>query len=63
MKNQPAIGEIDTFMRKIGFVPHGFTELKRWSIAPTVCDNNFRKPFNQLLEADMLYIETPLIQN
>ena len=58
-ENQPAIGEIDTFMRKIGFVPHGFTELKRWSIAPTVRDNNFRKPFNQLLEADMLYIRNP----
>lgn len=58
-ENQPTIGEVDTFMREIGFVPHGFTELKRWSIAPTVRDNNFRKPFNQLLEADMLYIRNP----
>ena len=58
-ENQPTIGEIDTFMREIGFMPHGFTELKRWSIAPTIRDNNFRKPFNQLLEGDMLYIRNP----
>lgn len=58
--NQPTFGEIDVFLREIGYVPHRFTELKRWSIAPTVRDKNFRKPFNQLLEADVVYIKDPI---
>ena len=55
-KLQPTFGEIDCYLRKYGFAPHCFAELKRWSIAPTVKDGNFRIPFNQLLEADAVYI-------
>ena len=47
-------------MRSKGFVPHSFLDLKRWSIAPTTVDNDIRIPFNQLLEADAVYIRDPL---
>ena len=59
-ENQPTFGDIDVWMRSQGFVPYKFTEVKRWSIAPTVFDNNFRIPGNQLLESDIIYIRDPL---
>ena len=59
-ENQPSFGEIDVWMRKNGFAPHCFLDVKRWSIAPTIKDNNFRIPFNQLLESDIVYIKDPL---
>jgi FkbM family methyltransferase len=55
-KLQPTFGDIDCYLRKHGFVPHCFAELKRWSIAPTREDGNFRIPLNQLLEADIIYM-------
>ena len=55
-KNQAPFGIIDTEMRKNGFIPHMFSDVKRWSIAPTKKNNNPRIPFNQLLEADIVYI-------
>lgn len=59
-ENQPTFGEMDIYMRVHGFVPHCFVDVKRWSIAPTVRDGNFRIPFNQLLEGDIVYIRDPL---
>jgi len=59
-ENQPTFGDIDVWMRKQGFAPHSFLDVKRWAIAPTIRDNNFRIPFNQLLEADIVYIKDPL---
>jgi FkbM family methyltransferase len=58
-KNQPTLGEIDLFMREHGFVPHCFTEIKRWSITPTIYHHNFRVGGNQLLEGDLVYIRDP----
>jgi FkbM family methyltransferase len=55
-KNQPVFGEIDLEMRRQGFIPHCFAELKRWAISPSVIDNNPRKGLNQLLEADIVYV-------
>lgn len=54
-EGQPTFGEIDVWMRAHGFLPHCFTEVKRWSIAPMRRNNNIRAPFNQLLEADIVY--------
>jgi hypothetical protein len=54
--NQPAIGAIDTTLRNMGFLPHCFAELKKWPLAPMVIDKNPRKPLNQLLEADVVYV-------
>ena len=59
-ENQPGFGEIDLWMRSHGYTPHQFLEMKRWSIAPTVFDGNFRIPGNQLLEADIVYIKDPV---
>lgn len=59
-ENQPSFGEVDVWMRSQGYVPHCFLEVKRWSIAPTIFDNNFRVPGNQLLESDIVYIKDPL---
>ncbi len=59
-ENQPTFGDIDVWMRKNGFVPHCFLDVKRWSISPTLNQNNFRRPFNQLLESDIVYIKDPL---
>ena len=58
-ENQPSFGEVDVYMRSIGFMPHRFLDIKRWSIAPTVFNNNFRVPGNQLLESDILYVRNP----
>lgn len=59
-EGQPAFGEVDVWMRGQGFVPHCFVDIKRWSIAPTVRNNDPRQPFNQLLESDIVYIRDPL---
>jgi FkbM family methyltransferase len=60
---QPSFGEIDVWMRAQGFQPHRFIDTKRWSIAPTVFENNDRVPGNQLLEADIVYVRDPLALN
>lgn len=57
---QPSFGDVDVWLREAGFVPHCFLEIKRWSIAPTVRNNDIRIPFNQLLESDIVYIRDPL---
>ena len=59
-EDQPYFGEVDVYMRTIGFVPHQFLDVKRWSITPTVFNNNFRVPGNQLLESDIVYVKDPL---
>lgn len=59
-ENQPSFGDIDVWMRAHGFVPHAFAELKRWSIAPILRNNDIREPFNQLLEADLVYMRDPV---
>jgi FkbM family methyltransferase len=59
-EKQPSFGEVDIWMRSQGFVPHCFLEVKQWSITPTIFNNNFRIPGNQLLESDIVYIKDPL---
>jgi len=59
-ENQPTFGEIDIWMRAHGFAPHCFLDVKKWSIAPTIVNNDFRVPLNQLLESDIVYIKNPL---
>jgi len=58
-EGQPTFGEIDVWMRAQGFLPHAFAELKRWSISPVRRNNDIRQPFNQLLEADVVYVRDP----
>lgn len=59
-ENQPSFGDVDVWMRSQGYAPHKFLDVKRWSIAPTIFNNNFRIPGNQLLESDIVYIRDPL---
>ena len=59
-EDQPSFGEVDVYMRTIGFMPHCFSDVKRWSISPTIFNNNFRVPGNQLLESDIVYVKNPL---
>ncbi len=55
-RDQPTFGDVDRELRSQGFVPHSMPALKRWAIAPTVFDDDFRRPGNQLLEADFVYV-------
>ncbi|TBW38244.1 FkbM family methyltransferase [Siculibacillus lacustris] len=55
-QGQPAIGEIDVELRAQGFVPHCFAGVKLWPIAPCVIGGDPRRPLNQLLEADLVYV-------
>ena len=55
-KEQPVFGDIDLELRSQGFIPHCFAAVKYWPIAPSVIDNDPRKPLNQLLEADIVYV-------
>lgn len=55
-KNQPTFGDVDVWMRAKGFQPHCFVDVKRWSIAPTIRQGEFRYPYNQLLEGDIVYM-------
>lgn len=55
-QNQPALGEVDMEMRAQGFIPHCFAAVKQWPIAPCVIGGDPRKPLNQLLEADVVYV-------
>jgi FkbM family methyltransferase len=54
-KNQPAFGDIDQEMRRQGFIPHRFANIKNWPISP-IRAGEPRYPFHQLLEADIVYI-------
>jgi hypothetical protein len=58
-EDQPSFGEVDLWMRSNGYLPHTFLDIKRWSISPTIFNNNFRRPGNQLLESDIIYIKDP----
>lgn len=55
-EGQPSFGELDLWMRKHGYQPHCFMEVKCWSIAPVQRGNTPRAPFNQLLECDIVYV-------
>lgn len=59
-ENQPTFGDVDVFLRSIGYIPHRFLDVKRWSISPTIFSGNYRTPGNQLLESDIVYTKDPL---
>jgi hypothetical protein len=55
-ENQPMFADIDHELRGHGFIPHFFSAIKRWAIAPVIFDGDFRRAGNQLLEADIVYV-------
>jgi len=59
-KKQPIFSEIDLELRKLGFIPHTFSNINRRMIAPTVGRDPYAA-INQLLEADMVYVRDFMI--
>ncbi len=55
-ESQPTLGEMDTLMRELGFLPHCFAEMKVWPLAPTIVSGQPNKGLRQLLEADLVYV-------
>ena len=55
-EGQPTFGEVDVELRKQGFIPHCFAEIKKWPISPHVVPDNPWATSNQLLEADIVYV-------
>lgn len=54
---QPTFGKIDSSLRQMGFVPHCFNQVKNWPIGPIQFQPDARHQFNQLLEADVVYVK------
>jgi len=52
---QPTFGEIDVALRRLGFVLHCFAAINKRMIEPLVGENPFQA-FNQVLEADVVYV-------
>jgi FkbM family methyltransferase len=55
-RGQPSFGDVDLELRRQGFVPHCFAQIKHLPIAPVVVDGNPRAGLRQLVEADMVYV-------
>jgi hypothetical protein len=55
-ENQPAFGEVDVELRAQGFVPHTTAAVKLWPLAPYAAAADAKRPLNQLLEADIVYV-------
>ncbi len=55
-RKQPTLADVDAELRAHGFIPHAFEAIKKWPIAPCVVNGYSRKPPNQLLEADLVYV-------
>jgi FkbM family methyltransferase len=55
-RDQPTIGEVDSALRELGFVPHCFAQFLLCPIAPAVIDRDPRKPVRQVVEADLVYV-------
>jgi FkbM family methyltransferase len=54
-KSQPVFGDIDLELRSLGFVPHMFAAINRKMIAPMLGPDP-AAAFNQLVEADVVYV-------
>jgi len=55
-KNQPLFAEVDSFMRKQGFLFHKFVDVAGRGYKPFAVDGNRAKPVSQMLWADAIYI-------
>jgi hypothetical protein len=55
-ENQPSFADVDQELRAQGFVPHAMPALRKGMIAPLVVKHDPFVAFNQLLEADVVYV-------
>lgn len=56
-ENQHGFGEVDVALRTLGFVPHCFNQVKTWPVGPLQFSPASCANFNQLLEADIVYVK------
>lgn len=54
-EDQALFWQVDRELRQQGFVPHTFAAIKRWPVSPYHHPEKYRRPVNQLLEADVVY--------
>jgi FkbM family methyltransferase len=54
-KDQPTFGDLDVELRRLGFVPHCLAAVNKRLLKPLAGDNPYQA-FNQLLEADAVYV-------
>ncbi|WP_300559030.1 FkbM family methyltransferase [Limnohabitans sp. Rim8] len=54
---QPVFGDIDVTLRKLGFVPHCFSQVKTWPVGPLQYQPAAGRGYHQLLEADVVYVK------
>ena len=54
-EKQPVFGEVDLELRSLGFIPHMFAAINKKMIAPMLGPNP-GAAFNQLVEADVVYV-------
>jgi hypothetical protein len=56
-QSQPPFGEVDSELRRQGFIPHCFTELTRSPIGTVPVGEGGTRPLpHQLTEADVVYV-------
>ena len=55
-KDQPTFADIDSELRRQGFIPHAFASINRRMIAPLIDPANPFAAMNQVLEADIVYV-------
>lgn len=55
-ENQPAFGKVDLELRGQGFMPHCFVQVRRRSIGNCAVDDGAGFRWNQLTEADIVYV-------
>jgi FkbM family methyltransferase len=55
-RGQPTLGELDAELRAAGLVPHTLRQVKRWPLSPVVFAGDPRRPGNQVLEAEVVYV-------
>lgn len=56
-ENQHGFGDVDVTLRAFGFIPHCFSQVKTWPVGPLHFSPGSRVTFNQLLEADVVYVK------
>lgn len=54
-ENQPMFGDVDVFLRSIGFTFHRFVHVSRFPLGKLIFRGRNRKPMSQALDGDVIY--------
>lgn len=56
-RNQPPLGVIDAELRKMGFLPYGFAEMKPWPLSSAIAGGSTaNESWQPMIEGDLVYI-------